>query len=160
MKICSDILNLLKIETVYLIADHKIYMCMPLEIKDKTWFVACDTDNLSGNVELKIKYRGSFIYLNCTIMRKENNTLYSFTYEITITEDLNNIDNFKYSFLKEIKDLEARDKTWNKRKEERFELGLDENVCSSICVFFWVHIVYFADDTFFVIWVQTPNPTC
>lgn len=126
MIISKDILKALKIETIYILCRNTVYLCIPVEIKKMSWFVSCDSDNLSGNIKLKIKFRGSFIYLDAYILKKESDTLYSFTYEVDIRESSNTSDNFKYYFFKELKEMEEKDTSWNKRKEERYEIGLDE----------------------------------
>lgn len=126
MKITADILNALKIETVYLLDDKNMYLCIPLEIRKMSWFVSCDSDNIQGNVKLKVKYRGSFLYLDAAVLKKENDTLYAFTYEVDIREEFNNKDKFKFYFLHAIREIEEKDTSWNKRKEDRYEIGLDE----------------------------------
>lgn len=126
MKIDKDLLNLLKIETVYICANDTIYLSYPMEINDLTWFITTDSSDLSGNARLKVKYRGSFLYLNCIIHRKQNVSLYAFCYEIEIDRDEKNKDNFKFSFFQELKKIEEKSDGWNKRKEVRYEIGLDE----------------------------------
>lgn len=126
MKICNDILRALKIESTYILCKDILYLCYPVEIRKTSWFVSTDSDNLSGKVNLKVKYRGSFLYLKAQILKKQTDTLYSFTYEVIITEDTINTDNFKFAFFRALQEMEEKDTQWNKRKEERYDIGLDE----------------------------------
>ncbi len=71
MKIYKDILEALRIETVFILANKLLYMCFPVEIKKNTWIVSCDSSNLEGDVIFKIKFNGSFINLNSRILKKD-----------------------------------------------------------------------------------------
>lgn len=126
MKIYADILNALKIETAYIIYNNNLYACLPLEINGLNFFVSSDASDLTGKIKFKIKYRGSFVYFDAVIMKKTDDTIYSFTYEIGILEEEKNKDDFKKSFFNEIKKIEDQNENWNKRKEVRYEIGLDE----------------------------------
>ena len=87
MKISKDILQHLHIETVYIVTTNNLYLCCPIEIQKEKWFIACDSDNLEGKINLKVKYHGSFIYLDSLIIKKNQENLYSFTYEIIINKE-------------------------------------------------------------------------
>lgn len=122
----KDILNFLKIESCYIVAENKICMCMPLKFSGMTFFVGCDTGELSGNVRFKVKFHGSFIYLDSLIVSKPDENIYSFVYELGIMDYEKNRDPFKSKFFSQLKQMEDQSESWNKRKEIRYEIGLDE----------------------------------
>ena len=132
MKIYKDIVNALKIENVYVISNKVLFMCVPLEIKKNFWLISCDSAGLSGEVILKVKFNGSFIYLKSKISIKEQDTFNSFTYELEIDTEEQEKDRFKYMFFTMIYKLEEEYEKWNKRSEERYEIGLDENRIKAI----------------------------
>lgn len=132
MKISKDLLNALYIESIYLVLNNILYLCLPLEIKNTSWFVSCDSDNLQGKVKLKVKYKGSFVYLNALIIKKEQSSLYAFTYEVLIDENEINKDNFKSALFFNIKEMEKKAEAWNRRKENRYNIGIDEKRVSWI----------------------------
>lgn len=127
MKFYKDILNALQIETAYIISNDILYSCLLLEFSGMNFFVSSDASELKGNIKFKIKYRGSFIYFDAVIMKKVKDTIYSFTYEIGIAEEERNKDAFKQHFFSELKNIENLNEGWNKRKEVRYEIGLDED---------------------------------
>ena len=118
MKIYKDILNALKIENVYVISNKVLFMCVPLEIKKNFWLISCDSAGLSGEVILKVKFNGSFIYLKSKISIKEQDTFNSFTYELEVDTEEQEKDRFKYMFFTMIYTLEEEYEKWNKRSEE------------------------------------------
>lgn len=133
MKIYKDILSILRIESVYIIADGMVYMCIPLEIKNNIWFVSTETDGLSGDIMLKVKFNGSFIYMQARIKRENQEYLNSFTYELEINPEEKKKDNFKFVFFTMITEMEEKAEEWNKRSENRYEIGLDEEKLQAIC---------------------------
>lgn len=132
MKLSKDMLNALKIESSYVLCNGELFMCQPLEIRKNEWFVSCDSDKLSGEIRLKVKFNGSFIYLKAMIERKEQNSFFSFTYTIEISKEENNADNFKFVFFRRLSEMEEQANLWNKRKEERYDIGLDEKKIEKI----------------------------
>ena len=132
MKIYKDILKILRIESVYILADGMLYMCIPLEINDTTWFVSTETDGLSGKIILKVKFNGSFIYFQAKINRKKQAFLNSFTYELEIDSEEKKKDNFKFIFFTMIMEMAEKEEEWNKRSEKRYEIGLDEKKLQAI----------------------------
>lgn len=126
MKISKDILQHLHIETVYIVTGNNLYLCCPVEIAKGKWFIACDSDNIKGNVRLKVKYHGSFIYLDSVITKKSQKNLYSFTYELEIDKKEYTKDRLKESFFNELYKMHEQTEIWNRRKEERYDIGLDE----------------------------------
>lgn len=132
MKIYKDILNALRIEATYVLTNETTYMCIPLEIKNNTWVIACDSNYISGKVILKVKFNGSNIYLNTKIKKQEQDAYNSFIYEIEIDEEEKKKDNFKYVFFTMIYEMEEKCSEWNKRSEERYEIGLDEQRLNAI----------------------------
>ena len=132
MQVNKDILKYLKIETCYILANNTTYLCMPIEIKKHSWFIVCDSGELSGFVKLKIKYRNSFIYFNTQIISAPTETHYGFTYELIFDEKDINKDEFIKTFFADVNKTITLDNQWNKRKEERYEIGLNENLLELI----------------------------
>lgn len=126
MKIIKDILQHLHIETVYIVTNDNLYLCCPVEIVKEKWFIACDSDNIGGKVRLKVKYHGSFIYLGSVITKKSQENLYSFTYELEIDKNEYTKDRLKENFFMELHKMQEQTEMWNRRKEERYDIGLDE----------------------------------
>lgn len=128
MKIFKDILNALKIETAYIVSGKTLYFAMPLEINGLEWTLTCDSDEISGKCRIKVKYRGSFLYLDAEILKKEQDSFCSFIYEARIDSSELNKDSFKKSFFSELGKMEQNCENWNKRKEKRYEIGMDESL--------------------------------
>lgn len=128
MKISKDILNALKIETAYIVFGKVLYFAMPLEINGLEWILTCDSDEISGSCSIKVKYRGSFLYLAAEILKKEQDSFCSFIYEARIDKSELNKDIFKKNFFSELGKMERNYENWNKRKEKRYEIGMDENL--------------------------------
>lgn len=126
MKITKDILKILKIENIYIVKDETLYVGIPYEINDIKWIMFCDSDTLEGIIQLKIKYHDSYIYFESTITKIEQEENCSFMYELNIKETEKNKDEFKKAFFEELNKMEAQAEIWNQRKEERYEIGLDE----------------------------------
>lgn len=126
MKIYKGILDALMIESVYVISNENIYMCIPLDIHDINWTVSCDSEFITGKIQLKVNFNGSFIYFNANIEKKDQETVSAFLYEIQIEEAEKKADNQKAVFFMILSEIEEDYKEYNRRKEERFEIGLDE----------------------------------
>lgn len=132
MKIYKSILEALKIESVYVISNEKIYMCIPLEIEDTKWIVSCDSEFLEGQIVLKVNFNGSFIYFKATIEKKLQDSSCSFVFEVLIDRAEKKADNQKAIFFMILYEMEEDCREWNRRKEERFEIGLDEKRIKAI----------------------------
>ncbi|WP_149554541.1 hypothetical protein [Treponema pectinovorum] len=132
MKIYKDILNALRIQTVYVLSKEILYMCFPIEIIKDTWTISCDSANLYGQVILKLKFNGVFIYLKATIIKKEQESLNAFIYELNIDESEWKKDNLKYVFFQILREMEEQATQWNKRSENRYDIGLDSKRIKAI----------------------------
>ncbi len=86
MKIYREILEAMKIDSVYVIYNDTTYMCYPLEIEDTKWIVSCNSDSLNGNIKLKVNFYGENLYLESHIIKKEQEDSCAFTYDIQINE--------------------------------------------------------------------------
>ncbi len=87
MKVYKEILEALKIESVYVISDSTTFMCYPIEIEDVKWTVSCDSEFLNGKIALKINFFGDKIYLSASIERIKQEDSCSFIYEVVINEE-------------------------------------------------------------------------
>lgn len=132
MKVYKEILEALKIESVYVISDDTTFMCYPLEIEDTKWKVSCDSEFLSGKIKLKVNFFGDNFYLSASIKRIKQEDSCSFIYEVVINEAEKKDSIQKNIFFMMLFDMEEDSKEWNKRKEERYEIGLDEERISAI----------------------------
>lgn len=128
MEFNKDILNFLNIETSYIVTEDKLCMCMPLRFSGLTFFVSSDSGDLTGKVKFKVKFHGSFIYLDSIIIKRTNETMYSFVYELGIMDYEKDKDSFKKTFFLQLKKMEEQSESWNKRKEIRYDIGLDEKL--------------------------------
>ncbi|OJF76967.1 MAG: hypothetical protein BKP49_05205 [Treponema sp. CETP13] len=132
MKIYKGILDALMIKSVYVISNENIYMCIPLDIHDTNWTVSCDSEYITGKIQLKVNFNGSFIFFNAIIEKKDQETVSAFLYEIQIEEAEKKADNQKAVFFMILSEIEEDYKEYNRRKEERFEIGLDEQRIKAI----------------------------
>ena len=132
MKVYKEILEALKIESVYVISDDTTFMCYPLEIEDTKWKVSCDSEFLSGKIKLKVNFFGDNFYLSASIERIKQEDSCSFIYEVVINEAEKKDSIQKNIFFMMLFDMEKDSREWNKRKEERYEIGLDEERISAI----------------------------
>lgn len=126
MKVYREILEAMKIDSVYVIYNDTTYMCYPLEIEDTKWIVSCNSDSLNGNIKLKVNFYGENLYLESHIIKKEQEDSCAFIYDIQINELEKKADLQKNIFFMMLFELEEDYKEWNRRKEERYEIGLDE----------------------------------
>ena len=126
MKVYREILEALKIESVYVISDDTTFMCYPMEIEDTKWKVSCDSEFLEGKIKLKVNFYGNNLYLSAGIRKIEQEESCSFIYEVEIDEKEKKDTLQKNIFFMMLFDMEEDSREWNKRKEERYEIGLDE----------------------------------
>lgn len=132
MKVYKEILEALKIEAVYVIKDDTTFMCYPIEINDLKWTVSCDSEFLEGKITLKINFYGDNLYLSSNIKKIEQAERCSFIYEILIDEAEKKESLQKNIFFMMLFNMEEDIKEWNKRKEERYEIGLEEKRIKAI----------------------------
>lgn len=132
MKTSSNVLQALKIETVYLVYNKGIYLCAVHEIKKDVWNISTDQNNLSGKGQLKIKFNGSFLYLSVFIGKPNTSGVYRFTYDVFPERDKKVTDALEFAFFQTLKSLEQKTSEWNRRKEERYDIGTDENKIEKI----------------------------
>lgn len=132
MKIFKDILNALKIETMYIVSQKTLFLAMPVEINHLHWILTCDSDEINGSGLIKVKYRGSFFYLKAEITKKEQDSFCSFIYEAEIDKAEINKDKFKQSFFSELEAMEKNFENWNRRKEKRYEIGMNVDILGKI----------------------------
>lgn len=127
MRITKDILNVLLVENIYIQNNKDLFLCIPLKIKNDYWIIATETDLLLKDIVLKIKFNNSFIKFNASVESFiEENGLHSFIYTIKLTYSKEELDDNQQLFFKMLKEMESKHIEWNKRKEERFDIGTDE----------------------------------
>lgn len=127
MKVYREILEALKIKSVYVISGKEVFMCYPLEIENTKWTVSCNSEFLNGKVRLKVSFNDNYIYLNATIEKKEQEETCVFIYTVFINKEEKKADTQKAIFFMMLYEVEEDNKEWNRRKEERYEIGLNES---------------------------------
>lgn len=126
MKITKDLLNALNIETIYIQKGYDLFLCFPLKMKQDYWMISTDTDNLEGQITLKIKFNSFFLKIKAEVDSfVEDSGLHAFIYTIKIKSEAE--DDLQKMFFDTIHDMEKKYKEWNKRSEERYDIGGDEH---------------------------------
>lgn len=121
MKINQDILNYLNISSIYILKSNDIHVCVPVEITGDRWKISTDTASLEGNALIHIKCYGTDYYFKVEILEKLESDNFAFTYLAKLKDEKE-----KNLFLMEFSMIERKLAGWNKRREERFEIGFDE----------------------------------
>lgn len=132
MVINSDILTMLEIEAVYVVSNNKIYFCVPIEINGFEWIVAGDSGEIPKDGLLKVKFKGVFLYFKAHFVGSKSDGVYSYSYNVIISSDEIVNDKIKKCFFGVLKETEEKQILWNKRKEERYEIGMDERLVKLI----------------------------
>lgn len=122
MKITKDILNVLNISSMYILKEGGIHICIPVDIEGSVWKISTDTPELTGNAVIKTKYNGNDYLFKVHIDELLKSENFSFTYKTHLVDSTE-----KNLFMLEYSILEKKLKNWDKRKEERYEIGFDEN---------------------------------
>lgn len=126
MRINRDILNALKIGAIYIQKDTDLLLCVPLKMKESYWIISTEIDNLAGSITMKIKYDTSYIKIKGEVDTfLEDAGMHSFLYTIKIIRD-ENMDETQKAFFSDLDEMERKHKEWNKRCEDRYDIGTDE----------------------------------
>lgn len=132
MKTSRNIFNALGIEATYILCKKDCRLCAVQEIKGNSWIVATDLANQDGDAVLKIKYRGTFIYISFTIASCSCTGIYRYTYELAIKGKKEKESAMSFAFFQELKGMEQKQNEWNRRKEKRYDIGADEKKAAVI----------------------------
>lgn len=126
MRVNNDILNALKIEAIYIQKDSDLLMCVPLKMRECYWIISTEVNSLVGEITLKIKYNSSFIKIKGEVDAfLEYSGMHSFLYTIRIIRDEEPDENQRLFFFN-LDEMEKKQNEWNKRCEERYDIGTDE----------------------------------
>ncbi len=121
MKITKDILNYLEVSSIYIIKPDDIHICIPVQIENDRWKISTDTSELKGNALIKLKFKNKLYYFKIHIDEICSSENFTFTYNVHLTSSTEiNL------FMLELSVIEKKLKNWEKRKEERYEIGFDE----------------------------------
>jgi hypothetical protein len=115
MKVYKDILDHLHIEHIF-ITGAKNCFCTLLEIEDTYWKVVIDTPFNDEEATLHVKYNGSYI--------DEKVLVFKDTVDMYKVEFINKTNEIIKIIFASIKQLIADEKSYNKRKEDRYEMGI------------------------------------
>ena len=120
IKVYKDVLDRLGIQNVFLTGENNAF-CTVLEIGDggMIWIVTVDKEYFTDRAILNIKTGDTYIELETEIEKLESSL-----YKLKIKQ--NKKKKF-LSILEKIKDLEQHHEIWEKRKEERFKIGLESS---------------------------------
>lgn len=130
MEINKNIMKAVGITAAYIIHKEDTHFCTILEVNDAKkdeWKIAADSDELNGPGTLKIKFKEEFVYLKVEIGYALDDDIYSFTYMMKVI--VNENDELEMKLMKALKELEEKNTEWNRRKEERYDIGIDEKSC-------------------------------
>jgi len=121
MRVTKDILNYLKVSSIYIIKGNDIHTCIPVEVEKDIWKISTDTSGLDGVALVRLRCDGQEYYFKVRILEQTESENFSFTYRVQMNDDRE-----KNLFLLELANIEGKLRGWDKRKEERFEIGFDE----------------------------------
>lgn len=118
IKVYKDILDSLGIENVFLTGENNAF-CTVLEFSDAglVWTVATDKEFYQDSVILNIRLNGNYLEIKAEIERLENG-LYKLRLEKSKKKQF-------ILLTEKIQELEEHHELWEKRKEERFNIGLN-----------------------------------
>ena len=127
MRINNDILNALRIEAIYIQKDNDLLMCVPLKMKESYWIISTEVNSLVGEITLKIKYNSNYIKVRGEVDTfLEYSGIHAFLYTIKIIRD-ENLDENQREFFLTLDEMEHKQQEWNKRCEERYDIGTNES---------------------------------
>ena len=126
MRMNKDLLSALKIEAIYIQKDNDLLLCVPLKMKENYWIISTEINSLIGSITLKIKYNSSYIRIKGEVDTfLEDSGLHSFLYTIKIIRD-ENMNETQKAFFSDLDEMERKHKEWNKRCENRYDIGTDD----------------------------------
>jgi hypothetical protein len=115
IKAHEDVLKALGIEHAFL-TGAKYEFCALLELgTEGKWIIALGSPWTAASAVLNLKYAGSYFTYPVTIAERD-----SHTYWLTFTDD-----SLQQPLKEALKELEEHEERWNKRKEDRFTVGVE-----------------------------------
>lgn len=118
IKVYKDILEKLKIENVFLTGETNAF-CTVFEIEGDKWVVSTDKNFYTDSAVLNIKTDGEYMEIPVKIDGIENGL-----YRIALSSSRKK----QFSALMQrIEELEKNHEIWEKRKEERFNVGIKKS---------------------------------
>ena len=121
MRITKDILNYLNVTGIYIVKSGEIHVCVPVEVEGSVWRISTDTQSLSGTALIHIKRSGQDHYFKVEVVEQTAQDNFAFTYIVRLKDPKE-----QDLFLMEFAVIEQKMKGWEKRREERYEVGFDE----------------------------------
>lgn len=117
MEINKEIMSALGITEIQVIADGNTHACMLLETDGNKWKIAADTDSLPQTATLKIKKTGGDDEAIKALFQSTEDEDFAFIYQVTVETESDTTE--------AINVMERQAAEWNKRKETRYEIGID-----------------------------------
>lgn len=121
MRVTRDILNYLKVTSIYIIKGSAIHACVPVDVDGDIWKISTDTGDLSGNALIRLRCDGKDYCFKVRVISESSADNFSFTYTVQLSDKKES-----NLFLLEFHVLEQKFRLWEKRKEERYDIGFDE----------------------------------
>lgn len=126
MKVYKDILEYLKIDSVYIRIDGTNYFSVPLEMNEDYWVLAMDEmKDIKGDGILYILTKNGNFEIPIGIEKFNDNKYSIYTCIHKASFYIDNLKEEDKVFLEEVKKVENETSKWNKRKEERFTIKED-----------------------------------
>lgn len=135
MRIYGDILSALKIEQVLLFKDGDAFACAVIEISGKDWNFNSDSPFLSGEGKIRIRFNGNRLAFRAEIKQdrsEESGNGGGFSYSAKFLELVEGEKEDEEALFEGVSNMEGRVSEWDKRHEERYEIGLDEQKISAL----------------------------
>ena len=120
IKVYKDVLDKIGIQNIFLTGENNAF-CTILEIdkEGKEWVISTDKEFYTDNIIMNIKINDTYIEIKSEIEKLENGLYKVIVGNCKKKQFLQIID--------KIKELEKHHELWEKRKEERFNIGIDNS---------------------------------
>lgn len=120
IKVYKDILEKLKIENVFLTGETNAF-CTVLEIEGNKWVVSTDKNFYTDSAVLNIKVEGEYMEIPVKVDGIESGL-----YRLLLSSPQSSGHQFS-QLMQRINELEKNHEIWEKRKEERFNIGIKKS---------------------------------
>lgn len=120
IKVYKDILEKLKIENAFLTGETNAF-CTVLEIEGNKWVVSTDKNFYTDSAVLNIKTEGEYMEIPAKIDGIENGL-----YRLLLYTPQSSGQQF-LQLMQRVNELEKNHEIWEKRKEERFNIGIKKS---------------------------------
>lgn len=121
MLVTAKILEYFSIRQILIIRDGERHPCEPADIESDRWIVTSDSGDLAGNALIQFKHDDCLYMLKVRLAPVTDGENFTFTYEAALRDD-----GERRKFDEGFRKIREHMDSWNKRREERYDIGLDE----------------------------------